>query len=478
MRILVATDAASEGLNLHRTARYLLHYDCPWNPSKLEQRNGRLDRYGQARDVAVHHFVSNADPDLRFLDHVIRKADEIREDLGSVNEVFDRAAYRRPTRGEDAASVQAELDRGIEAARGSIVLTADATTVVAPAAVAEPSAATTPAAAEPSAAAVPAPGTSAPISAEPSAAPAPGKSAATSAEPSTATAAEPSAATIPAAAEPSAAPAPGKSAATSAESAPAAFTEAPTATAATTATEPSTATAVPAAAEPSAATAPTTAPEPPAGRPYRGETGIGGDSGLVGAMAAELDLDAGALCDTLDTAMAIPSAGRPQLRQMAEDPGFWRVLRPDLPGWRDVIDEALRRPVPGGGRGPMPRLAFGTEPFIERIGRLRVFLPRGDAVLMHLAHPHDAAGAGRPRAPPLSGRRRRGVALDGAPRRDAGGGRLGRHPAQRRGAGRERATRDLPSLGAHAGAAGAGRRARQAARARPRPDPARRARNP
>ncbi|MCY4342426.1 MAG: helicase-related protein, partial [Gammaproteobacteria bacterium] len=38
VRILVATDAASEGLNLHRTARYLLHYDCPWNPSRLEQR--------------------------------------------------------------------------------------------------------------------------------------------------------------------------------------------------------------------------------------------------------------------------------------------------------------------------------------------------------------------------------------------------------------------------------------------------------
>ena len=275
VRILVATDAASEGLNLHRTARCLLHYDCPWNPSKLEQRNGRLDRYGQARDVAVHHFVSNADPDLRFLDHVIRKADEIREDLGSVNEVFDRAAHRRLIRGEDAVFVQAELDRGIEAARGSIVLAADATTVMAPAA----------------------------------------------------------------------------------------------------------------AAEPSAASAPTIAPEPPAGRPYRGETGIGGDSGLVEAMAAELDLDAGALCDTLDTAMAIPSAGRPQLRRITEAPGFWRVLRPDLPGWRDVIDEALRRPVPGGGRGPMPRLAFGTEPFIERIGRLRVFLPRGDAVLMHLAHP-------------------------------------------------------------------------------------------
>ena len=58
VRILVATDAASEGLNLQRTARYLLHFDCPWNPSRLEQRNGRLDRYGQARDVTIHHFVS------------------------------------------------------------------------------------------------------------------------------------------------------------------------------------------------------------------------------------------------------------------------------------------------------------------------------------------------------------------------------------------------------------------------------------
>ena len=112
VRILVATDAASEGLNLHRTARYLLHYDCPWNPSRLEQRNGRLDRYGQARDVTVHHFVSDTDADLSFLDHVIRKADEIREDLGSVNEVFDRAVHRRLIHGEETGAVTTDLDRG------------------------------------------------------------------------------------------------------------------------------------------------------------------------------------------------------------------------------------------------------------------------------------------------------------------------------------------------------------------------------
>ena len=127
VRILLATDAAAEGLNLQRTARYLLHFDCPWNPSKLEQRNGRLDRHGQARDVTVHHFVTDQDQDLRFLAHVIRKADEIREDLGSANELFDEAAHRRLVEGESAAAVQADLDRRVAAARGRAAIDADDT---------------------------------------------------------------------------------------------------------------------------------------------------------------------------------------------------------------------------------------------------------------------------------------------------------------------------------------------------------------
>ena len=127
VRLLIATDAASEGLDLHGTARYLLHYDCPWNPSKLEQRNGRLDRYGQARDVTIHHFFSDQDHDLRFLGHVIRKADEIREDLGSVNELFDEAAHRRLIQGEDVDAVQRDLDQRIKAARGRATIEADDT---------------------------------------------------------------------------------------------------------------------------------------------------------------------------------------------------------------------------------------------------------------------------------------------------------------------------------------------------------------
>ena len=118
VRVLLATDAASEGLNLQSTARRLLHYDCPWNPSRLEQRNGRLDRHGQGRDVYIHHFASEMDGDLKFLAHLVGKVDQIREDLGSVAELFDEATRRRFIFGEDVAEVQSLLDTDIDVARG------------------------------------------------------------------------------------------------------------------------------------------------------------------------------------------------------------------------------------------------------------------------------------------------------------------------------------------------------------------------
>lgn len=118
VRILVATDAAAEGLNLQETARYLLHFDVPWNPARLEQRNGRLDRHGQARDVVVHHFTTDDDADLSFLAYVVAKVETIREDLGSVGDVFDRAFARRLIRGEDDGAVRGDLDSTVTAVRG------------------------------------------------------------------------------------------------------------------------------------------------------------------------------------------------------------------------------------------------------------------------------------------------------------------------------------------------------------------------
>ena len=95
IRLLVATDVASEGLNLQTSCRYVVHYEVPWNPMRLEQRNGRVDRHGQARDVTAFHFTSDEDEDVKFLDYVVNKVDKVRTDLGSVGEVIDRGLEER-----------------------------------------------------------------------------------------------------------------------------------------------------------------------------------------------------------------------------------------------------------------------------------------------------------------------------------------------------------------------------------------------
>lgn len=118
VRILLATDTASEGLNLQETARLVLHYDIPFNPARLDQRNGRLDRHGQARDVVVYHFTSEDDADLKFLAHVVDKVNQIREDLGAMGEVFDAAFERRFTDQLDTELVTQQLDAEVERRRG------------------------------------------------------------------------------------------------------------------------------------------------------------------------------------------------------------------------------------------------------------------------------------------------------------------------------------------------------------------------
>jgi SNF2 family DNA or RNA helicase len=103
VRILLATDAASEGIDLQNHCSRLIHYEIPWNPNRLEQRNGRVDRHGQrAAQVNIYHFVSNTyrdedlpgrslsklDADLEFLMRAVKKIDRIREDLGNVGPVI------------------------------------------------------------------------------------------------------------------------------------------------------------------------------------------------------------------------------------------------------------------------------------------------------------------------------------------------------------------------------------------------------
>jgi superfamily II DNA or RNA helicase len=102
VRILLATDAASEGIDLQNHCSRVVHYEIPWNPTRLEQRNGRVDRHGQrATEVEIFHFAPRgfeqrlaaegdsvvAADDLEYLARVIRKVDRIREDLGNTGQV-------------------------------------------------------------------------------------------------------------------------------------------------------------------------------------------------------------------------------------------------------------------------------------------------------------------------------------------------------------------------------------------------------
>ncbi len=90
VRILLATDAASEGIDLQNHCSRMIHFEIPWNPNRLEQRNGRIDRHGQkAKVVRIHHFVGKGyndrersmvdtkvgdlDADLEFLMRAVRR---------------------------------------------------------------------------------------------------------------------------------------------------------------------------------------------------------------------------------------------------------------------------------------------------------------------------------------------------------------------------------------------------------------------
>ncbi len=99
VRILLATDTASEGIDLQRHCRLMVHAEIPFNPNRLEQRNGRIDRHGQpSPSVEIYHFIgANVDAtpgsleaDLEFLSRAAHKVEQIRADLGDAGVVLAR----------------------------------------------------------------------------------------------------------------------------------------------------------------------------------------------------------------------------------------------------------------------------------------------------------------------------------------------------------------------------------------------------
>ncbi|MFQ5884514.1 MAG: helicase-related protein, partial [Thermoplasmata archaeon] len=125
--ILLATDAASEGLNFQQRCHIVVHYELPWNPNRLEQRNGRVDRWGQEKDVEVFNLYLDEDECLEadILELLVKKLERIRRDLGSVADVTGVASGldvhedmmlvgRKRKRSEEGKRLLSELDRKYE----------------------------------------------------------------------------------------------------------------------------------------------------------------------------------------------------------------------------------------------------------------------------------------------------------------------------------------------------------------------------
>ena len=118
VRILIATDAAREGVNLQGHCADLFHQDVPWNPARMEQRNGRIDRTLQpAPEVRCHYFYYPDRAEDVVLNKLVAKVDTISAELGSLGAVV-------------MAQLADVLDRGIDATTGAAIESATATSAV------------------------------------------------------------------------------------------------------------------------------------------------------------------------------------------------------------------------------------------------------------------------------------------------------------------------------------------------------------
>ena len=113
-RLLVATDCLSEGINLQEKFNAVLHYDLPWNPNRLEQREGRVDRYGQTSGSVKTVLLYGADNpvDGAVLDVLLRKARRIHKSLGIIiplpkdsESVMDALVHALFLRGNESAQL-------------------------------------------------------------------------------------------------------------------------------------------------------------------------------------------------------------------------------------------------------------------------------------------------------------------------------------------------------------------------------------
>lgn len=120
--IMIATDAAREGLNL-QFAHIMVNYDLPWNPTRIDQRIGRLHRYNQEHTVEIRNLFINDTRESEILELLMDKLDEIESTLGMNSDVLgmvlddfdlEDQIMSAVAKGEDPSQVKSEVDEIIE----------------------------------------------------------------------------------------------------------------------------------------------------------------------------------------------------------------------------------------------------------------------------------------------------------------------------------------------------------------------------
>ncbi len=91
--VLISTDSLSEGLNLHARCAHLIHLDLPYNPNRLEQRNGRIDRYGQRNDPQIRYLFLDGTFEERLLVRLIAKYEAARACLSVMPNTLNAGAH-------------------------------------------------------------------------------------------------------------------------------------------------------------------------------------------------------------------------------------------------------------------------------------------------------------------------------------------------------------------------------------------------
>lgn len=127
VRVLIATDVASEGINLHYLSHRLIHFDIPWSLMVFQQRNGRVDRYGQEKEPEIYYMQTESQDesfrgDNRILEILIEKDQQAAQNIGDPSAFFglynseeeEKKTAEWIASGKDADEVSKELDENLE----------------------------------------------------------------------------------------------------------------------------------------------------------------------------------------------------------------------------------------------------------------------------------------------------------------------------------------------------------------------------